>query len=153
MRESNICVQIIYQYSNVHPCTLFSSILTLQCPNLHVESESRLGWQLWNVLSVHRPPLLAPSLFRCWRSCALCNMYGLRIGRFLIEWSDCTALSLRKCSVSSKAIIQHPSPVLCITSSSCSRDYLIRPTQSIMYVPLQINRFQKIILLIVQYNI
>jgi len=28
-----------------------------------------------------------------------------------------------------------------------------RPTQSIMYVPLQVNRFQKIVLLIVQYNI
>ena len=29
----------------------------------------------------------------------------------------------------------------------------IRPTQSIMCVPLQVNRFQKFILLIVQYNI
>ena len=28
-----------------------------------------------------------------------------------------------------------------------------RPTQSIIYVPLQVNRFQKILLLIVQYNI
>jgi len=28
----------------------------------------------------------------------------------------------------------------------------IRPTQSIMYVPLQVNRFQKSILLIVQYK-
>jgi len=28
-----------------------------------------------------------------------------------------------------------------------------RPTQSIMYIPLQVNRFQKSILLIVQYNI
>ena len=27
-----------------------------------------------------------------------------------------------------------------------------RPTQSIIYVPLQVNRFKKIILLIVQYN-
>jgi len=30
---------------------------------------------------------------------------------------------------------------------------LIRPTQSIICVPLQVNRSQKIILLIVQYNI
>jgi len=40
---------------------------------------------------------------------------------------------------------------------ACVRVYVLedttRPTQSIMYVPLQVNRFQKFILLIVQYNI
>ena len=30
--------------------------------------------------------------------------------------------------------------------------YTYRPTQSIMYVPLQVNRFQKSILVIVQYK-
>ena len=36
-----------------------------------------------------------------------------------------SALTRGNCSVSSNALIQHPSPVLCITSNSCSRDYLL----------------------------
>ena len=38
------------------------------------------------------------------------------------------------------------------THSNLWRDSFIRPTQSIMYVPIQINRFKKTILLIVQYK-
>ena len=52
-------------------------------------------------------------------------MCDLRIGRFLIPLSDRAALWLRICSVSSKSLIQHPSPVLRTTSNSCSRDYLL----------------------------
>jgi len=55
----------------------------------------------------------------------MCNMCGLRIDRFLIAMSDRPALWPRICSVSSKVLIWHPSPVLCIMSNSSSRDYLL----------------------------
>ena len=43
---------------------------------------------------------------------------------------------------------------VCCSVLQCVAVYCsVRPTQSIIYVPLQVNRFQKIILLIVQYNI
>jgi len=35
---------------------------------------------------------------------------------------------------------------------NCKRVHMYHPTQSIIYVPLQVNRFHKIILLIVQYK-
>ena len=46
---------------------------------------------------------------------------------------------------------RHVSLYLCVFASVCMYT-CIRPTQSIMYVPLQVNRFRKIVLLIVQYK-
>jgi len=55
----------------------------------------------------------------------MCSMCGLHISRFLIALSDRAALWPKICSVSSKVLIRHPSLVLCITSNSYSRDYLL----------------------------
>jgi len=41
---------------------------------------------------------------------------------------------------------------VCLSFVSSDMSHVYRPTQSIMHVPLQSNRFQKSILLIVQYN-
>jgi len=52
-----------------------------------------------------------------------------------------------------KGLSPGPEAWLSRIGSQGQRHWGIRPTQSIMYVPLQVNRSQKIILLIVQYNI
>ena len=54
---------------------------------------------------------------------------------------------LFKCDVANAYVSWLRPPFMCDTTHSC-----VRPTQSVMYVPLQVNRFHESILLIVQYK-
>jgi len=51
-----------------------------------------------------------------------------------------------------RCLLPFPSASLCCISAYNLPPATTRPTQSIMYVPLQVNRFPKSILLIVQYK-
>jgi len=55
--------------------------------------------------------------------CATCM--ACELAEFLIALRDLAALCQRICSVSSRALFRYPSPILCITSKSCSWDYLL----------------------------
>ena len=105
------------------------------------------------VLDPSPPPLME----RVWSFSADCVMwFSWFVHTFICDTHTVICVTRPSPLTLSTPTCDWHSPLQCVTWQECHMWYQwyvhTRPTQSIMYVPLQVNRFQNFILLIVQYK-